>query len=173
MFEYVQLVTGVPWEALAAVWYRESYSVALPKRPGGCFQFDPPTRTLEWKAEMLRRFTIGLTEKQREKLIATFGKDFTGDAIWAACVMRNNCKPVITPRASDAVVKDALYGYNGRAYGGVDRSPYVMNGFDAAHDDMRVKGTVRRADGSNEWVDVVDQKCGAFVVYKQLKALRG
>ncbi|NJL71184.1 MAG: hypothetical protein HC888_05980 [Candidatus Competibacteraceae bacterium] len=45
VFDSAQAHTGVPWQAVAAIWTRESFSVAPPKRPGGQFQFDPvPTK---------------------------------------------------------------------------------------------------------------------------------
>ncbi|MBY0405741.1 MAG: hypothetical protein K2X66_17695, partial [Cyanobacteria bacterium] len=34
--------TQVPWQLLAGIWYRESFSVTPPVTPGGPWQFDPP-----------------------------------------------------------------------------------------------------------------------------------
>ena len=171
-FELAERVTGVPWEAIAAVWFRESFSVAPPKRPGGPFQFDPPTRSYTDLHGLLDRFTKGLSEEQKRDLIRRFPNEFGAAAIFAACWLRHSCKPVIVPDISDEVAKDMFYGYNGREYGSVERSPYVMNQIDETRMNMRIRGTVRRPDGSEEWVDVVDTRPGAFVVYKQLKALK-
>lgn len=171
-FQRAEELTGVPWQAIAAVWFRESMSVSLPKRPGGCFQFDPPTRSLAWKELMLKQYAPSVTGEVKRLMIESFGKSFIMDAIWAACIMRNNCKPKITPKASDEDIKQALYGYNGAAYGSVERSPYVMNGYSPAHKDLVIRGTVKRPDGTDEWVEHVDTRPGAFNVYKQLKAIQ-
>ena len=48
--------TGVPWQAIAGIWYRESFSLTPPTTPGGPFQFDsiPSSESL---ALLLKRFT--------------------------------------------------------------------------------------------------------------------
>lgn len=171
VFEGVEAMVGVPWQAIAAIWYRESFSVASPKTPGGPFQFDPvPTKKLQ--DDLLRRFT-SCTAAERKVIVDSGVNDFVAGAILAACWFRHSCKPVITPKATDGQIKDAFYGYNGRKYGTADKSPYVMNGYDEKHMNMRLRGTIPDAsqpDG-RRWVDIIDKRPGAFTVYKQLKAI--
>lgn len=69
----------------------------------------------------------------------------------------------------DSVVKDAFWGYNGRAYGSADKSPYVMNKFDDQHQDMHIHGTVLNEAGKRIHINNVDKKMGAFTFYQQLK----
>ncbi|WP_303674760.1 hypothetical protein [Vampirovibrio chlorellavorus] len=169
VFEKVERLTGVPWQAVAAVWYRESFSVTPPKTPGGPFQFDPVLQP-ETICNLLKFFTR-LSSAEIEQYASKGINDFETGALCAACWLRLKTKPVITPEASDEVIKDALYGYNGRAYGGADKSPYVMNGFDQTHRDMVLRGTIPDGRGGRKWVEIVDKRPGAFTVYKQLKSL--
>lgn len=167
IFENVEKHTGVPWEAVAAVWTRESFSVAPPHRPGGQFQFDPVPPKNKLKT-MLRRFS----DLPESEIIATVAKgvnDFAAAALFCACFMRMKIAPVITPDASDEVIKEAFWAYNGRAYGGADKSPYVMNGFDSEHMNMIIRGTLPNPHGSGRIkVETVDKRPGAFTVYQQL-----
>lgn len=169
IFEKIELLAGVPWQALAAVWYRESFSVAPPKTPGGPFQFDPipPPATLK---RLLQRFT-SLPEMAVEQYVEKGVNDFEAGALFAACWLRLKVGPVVTPQASDALMKDAFYGYNGRAYGSADRSPYVMNGYSPQHHHMTLRGTIPDGQGGRRRVEIVDKRPGAFTIYKQLKAL--
>jgi hypothetical protein len=169
VFEKAEKITGVPWEAVAAVWYRESFSVTPPKTPGGPFQFDPiPNR------DVLLGLLLKFTHLKPSEIKAYLDKgvnDFEAGAVFAACWLRLKTKPVITPDVSDDVIKDAFYGYNGRAYGSADRSPYVMNGFDEKHKDMVLRGTIPDGKGGRKRVEIVDKRPGAFTIYKQLKSL--
>lgn len=171
VFEKVEKLTGVPWQATASLWYRESFSVTPPKTPGGPFQFDPVLGQESIKL-LLRRFTR-LSEAQIGEYASKGVNDFQTGALCAACWLRLKTGPVITPNVSDAVIKDAFYGYNGRAYGSADRSPYVMNGFDESHRDMILRGSIPDGKGGRKRVAIIDQRPGAFTVYKQLKALPG
>lgn len=169
VFQKVEETTGVPWEAVAAVWYRESFTVQPPKTPGGPFQFDPtPSRATQ--LALLVRFTQ-LTGAQIYNIIEKGLDDFENAALMAACWLRYKVTPMITPNVSDEVIKEAFYGYNGRAYGAADRSPYVMNGFDAAHHRMQLRGTIPDGKGGRHPVNIIDTRPGAFTVYKQLKSL--
>ena len=167
MFEHVERLTGVPWRAMAAVWYRESFSVAVPKTPGGQFQFDPPPpdHQLRW---LLHTFTQ-LEPAEIEQLIKRGICDFEAAALFAACHLRTKVRPVVTPDASDQLIIDALWGYNGRAYGSADHSPYVMSGLDAEHDGMIIRGTIPDQAGGRKRIATVDRRPGAYVVYRQLR----
>lgn len=165
----VQRITGVPWQAMAAIWYRESFSVTPPKTPGGPFQFDPIPSPGALRG-LLDRFTK-LNDEEKRRIAALGVNTFYTGAVLAACFLRTKTGPVITPDAPDEVIKDALYGYNGRKYGSADNSPYVMNGIDEAHYPMRLRGTIPDGKGGRKMVDIEDERPGAFTVYKQLKAL--
>lgn len=170
VFERVEQVTGVPWQAVAAVWYRESFSVAPPKRVGGQFQFDPPPQRTTLR-KLLQRFTK-MNAWEIETTLDKGINDFPSAAIFAACWLRLKAKAVITPQASDEDVKDALYGYNGKKYGNVEKSPYVMNGWDEPRMTMHLRGTVPdiHHPGQKIWVDIEDERPGAFCVYQQLRS---
>lgn len=168
-FKEVESATGVPWQAVAAIWTRESFSVAPPKTPGGPFQFDPPLGKSIIRAVLKQYSSLSMAKIEE---FATKGvNDFETGAYCCAAWLRIKCKPVLTVDSSDDVIKDAMYGYNGRAYGGADKSPYVMNGYDKDHVDMHLKGTIPDGKGGRKKIDVVDKRPGAFTVYKQLKAL--
>lgn len=165
----VQELTGVPWQAMAAIWYRESFTITPPKTPGGPFQFDPvPSRgTLKG---LLKRFTK-LDDQAINDVLLKGVNDFDSGALLSACFLRNKTGPVITPTVDDETIKDAFYGYNGRKYGSVEKSPYVMNGYDSARLNMELRGTIPDGHGGRRWVEIVDKRPGAFTVYKQLKKL--
>ena len=169
VFEKAQKLTSVPWQATAAVWYRESFSVAPPKTPGGPFQFDPVLHPVTQRM-LLKRFTQ-LSDAEIERYVNKGCNDFEAGAIYAACWLRLKTKPVITPGVSDDIIKDAFYGYNGRAYGSADKSPYVMNGFDEKHKNMVLRGTIPDGKGGRKRVEIVDKRPGALTVYKQLKSI--
>lgn len=169
VFEKVEKLTGVPWQAVAAVWYRESFSVTSPRTPGGPFQFDPVLQPVTIRN--LLNFFTKLPELEIQHYARKGVNDFETGALCAACWLRLKTKPVITPHVSDEVIKDAFYGYNGRAYSSIDKSPYVMNGFDEQHLNMMLRGTIPDGQGDRKRVEIVDKRPGAFTVYKQLKAL--
>jgi hypothetical protein len=169
VFEKVEALTGVPWQAVAAVWYRESFSVTPPKTLGGPFQFDPILEPAII-CNLLKFFTK-LSELEIQHYARKGVNDFETGALCAACWLRLKTKPVITPNVSDEVIKDAFYGYNGRAYGSADKSPYVMNGLDEKHLNMVLRGTIPDGKGGRKRIEIVDKRPGAFTVYTQLKAL--
>lgn len=175
-FRRAEELTGVPWRAIAAVWYRETFSVAPPEdRQGGQFQFDPPPSKATLKS-YLEKYTLPgkLTAEEKTALINNGVEHFATAAIFAACHMRHKSKPVITPKATEEDLKDAFWGYNGKAYGSADKSPYVMNYADFDHFEMRVKGTVLDKSGKKIPVNNINKQIGALVVYRQLqKELEG
>ena len=169
LLEKIEEVTGVPWQAMLGIWYRESFSQAPPKTPGGPWQFDPiPSRGTQ--KGLLDRFTQ-LSDSQKHEILEKGVNDFYSGGVLAACFLRTKTRPVIHPGVADQVIKDAIYGYNGRAYGSADRSPYVMNGYDAQHFPMRLVGTIPDGRGGRISIDKTDQRPGAFTIYRQLKEL--
>lgn len=146
-----------------------SFSVTPPRTPGGPFQFDPVLHPDTIRL-LLEHFTQ-LSKYEIERYAQKGVDDFETGALCAACWLRMHTKPVITPDVPDWVIKDAFYGYNGRAYGGADKSPYVMNGFDRDHEDMVLGGTLPDGHGGRKRVHFVDKRPGAFTVYRQLKTI--
>lgn len=165
----IQAITGVPWQAMAGIWYRESFSVTPPKTPGGPWQFDPvpPRSALN---TLLERFAT-LSYAERMAILDKGVNDFFAGGVLAACFLKTKTRYPISPNCDPAFIKDALYGYNGRKYGSADRSPYVMNGYDEAHFEMNLRGTIPDGKGGRKWVDIIDRRPGAFTVYRQLKEL--
>ena len=167
-FQKAQDLTGVPWQAVAALWFRESFSVAPPDRVGGQFQFDPPLTAVQMRL-LLTKFTK-LDAAGRDAIITAGQEHFASAAVLAACFLRNKAKAILSQDHSDEAIKDAFYGYNGRKYGGVDKSPYVMSQYSEAFANMRIRGTVpdKKNPKIKVWVDTPDNRPGAFTVYRQL-----
>ena len=169
---YVQVAneTGVPWEALAAVHYREfNLAVSNPNNGQGIYQlYSSGTR-----------FTPGPVDRNgfidQTRLAANF---IQGKAVLART-------GVVSPRRLTAnesdlnLIKNTLFSYNGRAesYGKqaalygysttnqpFEGSPYVMNKFDCNRSRMGLITT----DGSNE-LTAKDTRMGAFTMYARLK----
>lgn len=171
IFKRVQDVTSVPWQAIAAIWTRESFSVAPPKTPGGQFQFDPipSNKTL---TALLDKFSH-LDTDEIPAVVKAGVNQFNAAAILAGCFIQHKMDvhelPRLTPTSPDELVIEAFYSYNGRKYGSADKSPYVMNGLNTNYKDMRVRGTIPDGKGGRIWIDNIDKNPGAFTVYKQLK----
>jgi hypothetical protein len=172
-------IVKVPWQMLAAVWFRE-HGLTMGNNP---FQFDPPPTHNE---------IIGLLQSYTDYKPTRYSiDDFPFAAILCACKLRSKCRfplvvvqsfqpplpddyklgdviypsrQVITQNTSDEAVADAFYGYNGRAYGSNPfNSPYVANELDELHHNMHFRG-----EDNGKWIDITDTRPGAFVVYKQL-----
>lgn len=175
VFLSAEELTGVPWEAVAAIWYRESFSVASPKRIGGPFQFDPPPAEATMRY-LLKRYTK-LHPGEYQKYLTKGVNYFDTAAVLAACWARHSCRPVIHPACTDEEIKAAFWGYNGKAYGSADKSPYVMNGYSEQHmgndgEGMPLSGTVPDIHDPTKRVKIPprpEKRPGALVVYKQLK----
>lgn len=152
-----QSLTGVPWIALAAIWYRER-SLTLASNP---FQFDP-VPSAELRRHLYDKYSSA-DPLDIETYVFQGVNNFQAAAILAACFLKHKGA---TPESfcTAAGVKDAFWGYNGRAYGGADKSPYVMNNVDQWHKDMIIRGTI---DGKP--VRTVDKKLGAYGVWLQLR----
>ena len=174
LLQDVQSLTDVPWECVASVWYRESgLSTVMPSTPGSYFQFDPSPDFNRLYAMLKRYISHKLSDGEIIAIAEKGIADFRTCALAAACLMRDKVKDRVTVNASDDLVKDMFWGYNGRAYGSADKSPYVMNMFDKDHMDMMIIGTIpdRTQPGGRRLIKNKDKNLGAFVVYKQLKGL--
>jgi len=158
-----QSLTGVPWQLLAAIHYRERSQSTTASNP---YQFD---KVLTDTSSTRRRFLYSkystLTQTQTNEYIAAGINSFEAATVLAACFVKDKRANLHYPSDfTDETIKLLLWAYNGRAYGGPDRSPYVMNGYDENHRDMIIQGTV---DGK-PIPPTIDRRPGAFVVYRQL-----
>lgn len=152
---------NISWEMLAALHYREhTFSPSDPNGEG------PFQLTSYYDA-----IQSGRPPSYKGKVVTAADiRDFSISARLASDILQQKVSRrggPITPGATDTLVKDAFWGYNGRAYGSADRSPYVMNHFDEAHDNMRISGFVRNIGH----ISTIDSKDGAFTVYYLLKYL--
>ncbi|HSX04850.1 MAG TPA: hypothetical protein VLF69_00030, partial [Candidatus Saccharimonadales bacterium] len=173
---YLQVMnaTGVPWELLAAIHYRETnFSHSNPANGQGIFQFSggvggpyPPGAVSD--TEFLRQLT------------------YMANRIQTDYALRNSPNPAsVTPRALVAneqdinLVKNTLYSYNGRAtvyanqatqfgYNATTQpyegSPYVMNRFDCARARM---GIITQDFGT---IDGTDTRYGTFTLFARLQS---
>jgi hypothetical protein len=165
MFVSAQDLTGVPWQLLAGIWTRESFSVVPPHTPGGPMQFDPPLSQSEI-LHLLQKYTkLSLSDSQA---ISKKGvNDFPTAVLCTACFLLEKMgKPIKT----DADVQIAAWRYNGTAGHDPTCSPYVYNGFDKDHNGMHLVGTIPDGHGGRKKIDIIDHRPGAFTVYMQLIA---
>jgi len=162
--------TGVPWEMLAAIHYRETnFSHTNPSNGQGIFQFvngagGPYPAGPVSDAEFVRQLT------------------FMANRIQDDYALRNTPNPanVQTRRLTSgeqniSLIKNTLYSYNGRStayaqqgynlgyFDPYDGSPYVMNRFDCNRARL---GLVTKDYGP---IDGVDTRYGAFTVFARLR----
>lgn len=163
-YEKVATTTGVPWQLLAAIHYRESNNNPNQDLQAGNPFGGPYTRSSSDYSNGKPQNLEQSIEIAAKHLIAS---SHTG-------VVK---KPINVPAPDSEAVKDTLYSYNGRAapyaqqaaslgfnsktqpYEG---SPYVMNNYDELHKNMRIITT------DNGPVDGVDTRLGAFTIYSRL-----
>lgn len=169
---YVQAMneTGVPWELLAAIHYRETaFSHTNPGNGQGIFQFAggeggpyPPGPVSG--DEFYRQLKFMASKLQ-------------SDYVWRGNLPRERRQ--LRPNETNVeLVKDTIFSYNGRAavYAnqaaqlGFNRdiqpyegSPYVMNRFDCPRARM---GIITRDYGS---LDGIDTRYGAFTIFARLR----
>ncbi|HET9411709.1 MAG TPA: hypothetical protein VFO38_02590, partial [Candidatus Saccharimonadales bacterium] len=169
-YQRVMNETGVPWEMLAAIHFREvNFSHSNPSNGQGIFQFVngdggpyPPGPVSD--EEFYRQLKYMATRLQN-------------DYVWRGSVPRErrNLQP---NEQNMAIVKDTLYSYNGRAgayanqaatYGynstlqPYEGSPYVMNRFDCQRARM---GIITQSSGS---LNGTDTRYGTFTIFSRLR----
>lgn len=168
LLQKVEASTGVPWEAMAALWYRESgCRTTITSRPGGPFQFDPPPGPERIQGLLSRHSSLPPSEVAR---LAQAGvRDFETGAFTAACFLKDKMGGCLTADAEDSVIREAFFRYNGTGYGTADKSPYVMNGYNEAYQGMKIRGTLPDGKGGRIPINRADTRPGAYVVYRQLK----
>lgn len=164
LFKKVQEIAKLPWYVLAAIWIRETGRSDYPISKGGCYQFDPfPNVYLQ---NHYLSF-IGIYKCIGDITSPIYNFEYQTRLAASFIVYKAKQNGIHTNiEMPDDAVKKLFWYYNGAAYGSPDKSPYVMNGFDEAHKNMRVKGTI-----NGEPVNSTDTNPGAFVIYTQLKLL--
>ena len=89
IFLKAQELIGVPWQAMAAIWFRESFSIAPPKTPGGQFQFDPPNPPASALKSSLKHYAKNITEAEMDEIVEGGVNNFSTACILAACHLRD------------------------------------------------------------------------------------
>jgi hypothetical protein len=170
VYQQAAQATGVPWQLLAAVHYREAGNSPNQDLQAGnpiggpynAFSGDYTTyghpKTLEESAEIAAKH-----------LIASANGGIVN-------------KPINVDAPDPEAIKDVLFSYNGRAEAyaqqaatlGFDPktqpyegSPYVMNNFDQVHRNMKI---ITHDFGG---LDGVDTRFGAFTIYSKLGGASG
>jgi hypothetical protein len=137
---------NVPWQLMAAIHFREHNND----------NSAPPNGQGPWQLKSLYDSARGTGDQATLQRI----QDFRESSFLAAKVIQEKSGNKLTyDTTDDTTIKDAAWGYNGRAYGSADRSPYVMNNFDENHKNMPI---ITRDGGG---VDGNDTRNGAFTVY--------
>ncbi len=172
--DYVAVMnqTGVPWEMLAAIHYRETgFSRSNPSNGYGIFQFTPPPRSYPPGPVSDAEFRSQLK--------------YMADKIQSDYVYRNspnaasvNGRKLTANEQDITLIKNTLYSYNGRATVYADQashfgynkslqpyegSPYVMNRFDCNRARM---GLITQDYGD---MDGTDTRYGAFTIFARLR----
>jgi hypothetical protein len=164
VFVNAQTITGVPWQALAGIWYRESFSVSSPHTPGGPMQFDPPLTETQ-----IMRLLLHYTKLDGPvvKAFAMKGSnDFATAVLCAACFLKYKMNG--ENMTNDNQVMEAMWRYNGIVGNKPEDSSYVYNGFDEAHTAMSFQGTEPGPNNTRHPIHIIDHRPGAYTVYTQL-----
>jgi hypothetical protein len=163
LYEQASTATGVPWQLLAAVHYRENNN-----DPNGDLQAGNPIGG-PYSQKSTAYETYGGYPKSLEQSMEMAGRQLTA-------LSRSDISghAVNVPNPDPESIKDTLFSYNGRAQQyyaqaaalGFDPatqpyegSPYVMNNFDDKHKDMKI------ITHDNGPLDGVDTRYGAYAVY--------
>lgn len=163
VYQKVEAATKVPWQLIAAVHYREANN--------------DPTKDLQSGNPIGGPYPAYASYP--------YGKPTTIDdsALFAAKQLIAEAsngvvkKSILMPNPDMETIKDALFGYNGRAAAYATQaatlgfsatsqpyegSPYVMNNYDKVHTNMKIITVDFGAP------DAVDTRLGAFTVYAKL-----
>lgn len=123
IYQEAAKVANLPWQMIAGVHFRETNNSRV----------TPKTNTDDGVYQIITKnypYPAGetLTDEQ-----------FLQETIDAAKFIQGKVENKLTTTTNDAnLIKDAFWGYNGRAYGSFDKSPYVMNNFDENHENMKM-----------------------------------
>lgn len=138
-----QKQTGVNWKILAAIHYRESSLGLNPNAKGNEFQFDGAYKKLATGHLLKDAITAGKILQEK--------------------VAQAKLEPLSEGAFAGEKVQEALFRYNGTLYKQAEKSPYVMNQFDEAHESMKI---FRGANVTPRWG--VDARLGAYTVIREL-----
>jgi hypothetical protein len=170
---YTQIMneTGVPWEMLAAIHYRETnFSHTNPSNGQGIFQFVNGNGG-PYPAG-------GVSDGEFVRQLRFMANSVQNDYVNRGSAPRERRK-LVPNEPNTAIVKDTLFSYNGRSSLYADQaqhfgynasaqpyegSPYVMNRFDCPRARM---GIITRDYGRG--IDGTDTRYGAFTVYARLR----
>lgn len=171
VYQQVATETGVPWQVLAAVHYREfNMAVSNPANGQGIYQLYSSGQY----------FPPGAVDRNgfihQTRLAANF---IQGKAQYVPATSTIKARKLTTNDTDTNLIKSTLFSYNGRAsayaqqaatYGyssssqPYEGSPYVMNKFDC---ERRSMGLIT-SDGGNSLTGT-DTRMGAFTLYARLK----
>lgn len=162
--------TGVPWEMLAAIHYRETnFSHNNPSNGQGIFQFVNGDGG---------PYPAGaVSDENFYRQLKFMASKLQSDYVYRGSINRER-RPLVANEQNTTLVKDVLYSYNGRTslyanqasvYGfspttqPFEGSPYVMNRFDCQRSRM---GIITRDYGT---IDGVDTRYGAYTIFSRLR----
>jgi hypothetical protein len=164
-YEKASKATGVPWQLLAAIHYREANNSPTQDLQAGNPIGGPYAQS---STDYIKYGHPDSIEQSAEIAAKHLIASATGGIVK---------KPINTSSPDSEAIKDVLFSYNGRASAyaqqaaslGFDPvkqpyegSPYVMNNFDSVHKDMKIITIDHGAP------DAVDSRFGAFTVYARL-----
>lgn len=173
-YRYAAIETNVPPHFLAALHYREhSFGTSSPG-PGGPMQFDPPLSDKRIR-QLLNDYT-SLPDDLVDKFVLKGQNNLFVALVLAGCFvqakLRYDNKPFLKKEMRSSTDQDLIMRafelYNGTAYGSAWKSPYVVNMLDNEHQNMRIIGTYIDKNGIRRSVNVIDQRPGAYTVFKFL-----
>lgn len=143
--------TNVPWEAIAAIHFRETNNSRV----------TPTSNTDDGVYQVVsKNYTYPAGQNLSDEA-------FLLETVDAANFLNGKVGNKLTEAMTDAaLIKDAFWGYNGREYGSADNSPYVMNNFDADHMNMQWS-YIDPKTGKRIYVD--DARNGAYTTFVILK----
>jgi len=149
-YREAQKQTGVNWRVLAAIHLRESDLSRHPLTHNNPFQLDG--------------VYLGLQTGNLLKDTVTAGR------ILQAKTQTSNAHYHLQPvekldphQVEGKNLEQALFRYNGPIYGTPEKSPYVMNGYDKAHENMKI---YRGKTAHPQWG--VDHRLGVLTTVREL-----
>lgn len=162
--------TGVPWEMLAAIHYRETnFSHTNPSNGQGIFQFVNGDGG---------PYPAGaVNDENFYKQLKFMASKIQSDYVYRGSLNRER-RPLVANEQNTTLIKDVLFSYNGRSslyanqaasYGfnsstqPYEGSPYVMNRFDCQRSRM---GIITKDYGS---IDGTDTRYGAYTIFSRLR----
>jgi len=167
VYEEAEKQTGVPWELIAVLHFRENrFSTINPENGQGLYQ--------ELEASGTDKYPYGQVSNE----------NFIEQSVWAGNFIKNKVsdKANLLGAGDEDTIKEALFKYNGAAEvykeqatklgftNGFEGSPYVMNKADAIRDpEVAAENTWGQIkDDGGELKYPANDDYGAFVVYSAI-----